>query len=64
MNADAAIHAGLFDGQEALGRPLDTARLACVHLARGELVVNGKPLSGGEAQLMLRARPVGRGAGV
>lgn len=52
MNADAAVYAGLFDGEETLRKPLDTARLAYVHLARGELVVNGQPLSGGDGALL------------
>ena len=52
MNADASVYAGLFDGEEALRKPLDTARLAYVHLARGELVVNGQLLSGGDGALL------------
>lgn len=52
MNADAAIYAGLFDGQESFTQPLDTARLTYVHLARGELLVNGQRLSGGDGALL------------
>src|SRR5690606_10427976 len=35
MNADAAIYAGLFDGDEQASMRLDTSRLTYVHLARG-----------------------------
>jgi len=52
INADAAIAVGLFDGDEALTQPLDVARLAYVHVARGEIVVNGQPLSAGDAALL------------
>lgn len=52
MNADALIEAGLFDGSESLTKPLDTSRLAYVHLARGELTVNGNRLSGGDGMLL------------
>ncbi len=52
MNADASLYAGLFDGQESLTQPLDTARLAYVHLARGTLSVNGQRLSGGDGALL------------
>lgn len=52
MNADASVHAGLFDGEESLTKPLDTARLAYVHLARGALTVNGQRLSGGDGALL------------
>ena len=57
MNADAAIEAGLFDGQESFTKPLDPARITYVHLARGELRVNGYCLSGGDSAL-LEAEPV------
>ena len=52
MNADASVYAGLFDGPESLPRPLDTERLTYVHLARGELTVNGQRLSGGDGALL------------
>lgn len=52
MNADASIEAGLFDGNEATARSLDPARLTYVHLARGELTVNGQRLSGGDGALL------------
>lgn len=52
MNAYAAIEAGLFDGDESYTRTLDTSRLTYVHLARGELKVNGVLLSGGDGALL------------
>ena len=52
MNADATIEAGLFDGQESYSKVLSPERLAYVHLARGELLVNGQQLSGGDGALL------------
>lgn len=49
VHADAAIYAGLFDGRDALELPLNPARHTYVHLARGELTVNGEVLKGGDA---------------
>ncbi|WCM91012.1 pirin family protein [Acidovorax sp. NCPPB 2350] len=52
LNADARIHAGLFDGEDAAELPLDPARKCYVHMVRGALVVNGHPLSHGDAVFM------------
>jgi len=52
LNADARLYAGLFGGPEAAKLALDPQRKAYVHLVRGELVVNGQPLSGGDAALL------------
>jgi redox-sensitive bicupin YhaK (pirin superfamily) len=49
LNADAAIRAGLFDGDERAELALDPARLAYVHLVRGTLEVNGHRLEAGDA---------------
>jgi redox-sensitive bicupin YhaK (pirin superfamily) len=49
IHADATLSAGLFDGDEALELPLDAARKIYVHLARGELSVNGQALKAGDA---------------
>lgn len=49
LNADARIHAGLFDAGERAQLALDPARPAYVHLARGELEVNGLTLQAGDA---------------
>ena len=43
---------GLFDGDESATKALDTKRLAYVHVARGEIDVNGQRLSAGDAALL------------
>jgi len=53
IHADASIRAGLFDGAETAELALDPQRLSYVHLARGELTVNGQALKAGDA-LQLR----------
>ena len=52
MHADAAIYAGLLHGAEAATLALNPARKAYVHLARGQLQVNGRSLAAGDAALM------------
>jgi len=52
INADASIEAGLFDGDESARKTLDPKRLAYVHVARGEIAVNGTHLSAGDAALL------------
>ena len=49
IHADAALHAGLFNGSERAELALNPARLAYVHLVRGGLRVNGQALQGGDA---------------
>jgi quercetin 2,3-dioxygenase len=49
LHADACLHAGLFDGAEALIRAIDPNRTHYVHLVRGGLRVNGQRLKGGDA---------------
>ena len=49
IHADAMLRAGLFDGDEACELPLDSKRLAYVHMARGSLTVNGLRLAAGDA---------------
>ena len=49
LNADAAIHAGLFDGDERAELALDPRRLAYVQVVRGALSVNGQRLEAGDA---------------
>ena len=69
LNADAAIRAGLFDGDESADLALDPARLAYVHVAQGEITLNGEQrlragdgvVLDGETQLKLSN---GRGADV
>jgi quercetin 2,3-dioxygenase len=52
IHANARVYAGLFDGAEAAALQLDPARKAYVHLVKGELQVNGKPLTGGDAAML------------
>ncbi len=52
IHADARMYAGLFDGAEQTSIPLNPERKAYVHLVRGQLSVNGQPLSGGDAALL------------
>lgn len=49
LHADASMHVGLFDGEERAELALDPQRLAYVHVARGELTVNGRRLAAGDA---------------
>jgi len=68
IHADAAIHAGLFDGDEAATLALASGRLGYVHVARGEIEVNGQRLRAGDAALLRDEAAValarGRGAEV
>ena len=53
IHADARVYAGLFDGPaEAAALALDPARKTYVHLVRGALLVNDRPLCGGDAALL------------
>lgn len=49
LNADARMYVGLLDGSERAELALDPARPAYVHVARGEVTVNGHPLKAGDA---------------
>lgn len=52
LHADAAMHVGLFDGEERAELALDPKRLAYVHVARGALSVNGQALTAGDAAML------------
>ncbi|MBU3577787.1 pirin family protein [Polynucleobacter sp. UK-Kesae-W10] len=52
IHADAKMYAGLFDDTESAKLSLDPKRKAYVHLIRGNLTVNGQPLTGGDALLI------------
>jgi hypothetical protein len=52
LNADASLRAGLFEGDESLAMPLDPQRKTYVHLARGQLRVNGVELGAGDAAML------------
>ncbi len=49
IHADATLYAGLFDGDEQAGIAIASGRRVYVHLARGQLTVNGTLLSAGDA---------------
>lgn len=51
IHQDARMYAGLFDGDEAAELALAPGRLGYVHVARGEVLVNGHTLSAGDALL-------------
>ena len=51
IHQDACLYAGLFDGAERASLPITSGRLAYVHLARGQAVVNGRSLVAGDALL-------------
>lgn len=49
IHADATLSVGLFDGAESAELALDPARKGYVHVARGQVVVNGQALNAGDA---------------
>ncbi len=49
IHADAAIHAGLFDGAERHVQALDGKRLTYVFVARGSITANAQTLQAGDA---------------
>ncbi len=49
IHADVQVYAGLFDGAESATLAIAPARRAYVHVARGEVSVNGQPLQAGDA---------------
>ena len=67
IHQDARVYAGLFDGAERAEQPLAPGRKGYVHVARGEVSVNGHALRGGDA-LKTDSGPIliehGRGAEV
>jgi redox-sensitive bicupin YhaK (pirin superfamily) len=52
IHADARLYAGLLDGDQAAQLTLAPERKSYVFVARGELTVNGTPLSTGDAALI------------
>ncbi len=52
IHADAALYAGLLDGNEVATLPLDPARKGYVHVVRGAVQVNGQALAAGDAALI------------
>jgi hypothetical protein len=54
IHADAAIYAGLFDGDESARIAVDPERRAYVQVVRGKVQVNGQALSTGDAAQLSR----------
>jgi redox-sensitive bicupin YhaK (pirin superfamily) len=52
VHQDTTIHAVLLDGAEAARHELAAGRRAYVHLARGNVRVNGTPLAAGDAAMI------------
>jgi redox-sensitive bicupin YhaK (pirin superfamily) len=57
------MYAGLFDGDERAELGLAADRLAYVHVARGEIVVNGQKLETGDALMLKDETSIALGAG-
>jgi len=51
IHQDASVMAGLFDGEERARYALAAGRKGYVHIVRGTVIVNGQPLSAGDALL-------------
>jgi redox-sensitive bicupin YhaK (pirin superfamily) len=49
IHQDARLYVGLFDGNESASLPLHSGRRAWVHIARGQVQVNGVMLGAGDA---------------
>lgn len=49
IHQDAKLYAGLFDGNESATLELQRGRRSYIHVARGEVRVNGSELSAGDA---------------
>jgi redox-sensitive bicupin YhaK (pirin superfamily) len=52
LQQDARIYAGLFNGNERAQQKLAPGRRAYVHVARGEISVNGEALDAGDAAML------------
>ena len=52
IHQDARVYAGLLDGAERAALPIAPGRRAYLHLVRGRLKANGKPLAAGDALKM------------
>ncbi len=59
IRQDALVFSGNFASAESAEHPLAPGRLGYVHVVRGEVTVNGRALSSGDA-LMLREEPLVR----
>ena len=52
IHQDARVYAGLFDGVESAALPIASGRRAYVHVARGDVTVNGRALHAGDAAML------------
>ncbi|MGZ8272544.1 MAG: pirin family protein [Burkholderiaceae bacterium] len=55
IHQDARVYAGLFDGDESFTLSIARARRAYVHVARGEIAVDGERLAAGDAAMLTNA---------
>jgi hypothetical protein len=51
IHQDARVYAGLFDGAESAELAVTAGRRAYVHVARGDVMVNGQALGAGDAAM-------------
>jgi redox-sensitive bicupin YhaK (pirin superfamily) len=58
IHQDALVYAALLDGAEAAVHAVAAGRKAYVHVARGEVVVNGQPLRAGDALKAIGEREI------
>jgi quercetin 2,3-dioxygenase len=56
IHQDAEIHAAILDGDAAVQREIPADRRVYVHVARGEVAVNGSPLAAGDAAKLVGER--------
>ena len=54
IHQDARLYAAILDGADAVEHALAQGRRAYVHVIKGEVEVNGQPLSGGDAIKLTR----------
>jgi redox-sensitive bicupin YhaK (pirin superfamily) len=68
IHQDAMLYAAMLDGAEVVRHQLAEGRKAWIHVARGEVTVNGRPLAAGDALKASGEREIaiehGRGAEV
>jgi redox-sensitive bicupin YhaK (pirin superfamily) len=53
IHQDARMYVALVDGADEIERPLEAARKTYVHVARGDVEVNGERLSAGDAAMLV-----------
>ena len=63
IHQDALVYAALIDGSETASQAVAAGRKAYVHVARGEVAVNGQPLRAGDALKASEEREIRLDAG-